>query len=148
MAKSKRTLGFGGLWHDSGDLKLYDAETGGAAQYGGLTFHQVAKEYFLGFRPAFNPNPFYNPFMFPTKETFATVEAFLKKEFPRLSFTLRGTVDEPEFFKDAPYVVISSAVTGAESEHAPGYIAIGIANNPQLAKESLRDELKVAGVLF
>ena len=147
MAKSKRTLGFGGLWHDSGDLKLYDADAGGTAQYGGLTFHQVAKEYFLGFR-GLQPNPFYNPFMFPTKETFATVEAFLKKEFPKLSFSLRGEVVSPEFYKDAPYVVINSPITGAESEHAPGYIAIGLANSPQLAKESLRDELKTAGVLF
>lgn len=148
MAKAKRVLGFGGLWHDSGDKRLYAEEVGGTPLYGGLAFHQVAKEYFRGIVPSLNPNPFYNPFMFPTRETSDFVFAWLTKEFPKLAYKLIGEVDAPEYFKDAPYVVISSPVTGAESQHAIGYIAIGIANSSALAKESLRDELKVAGVLF
>lgn len=147
MAKSKRIMGFGGLWHDSGDGRLYAEETGGTALYGGLTFHQVAKEYVFA-RPALNPNPFYNPFMFPTTETVSFVTGWLKKEFPRLAFTVTGNPAEPAGANDAPQVLISSPLTGAVSEHVPGYLAIGIANNAALAKESLRDELKVAGVLF
>jgi len=147
MAKSKRILGFGGLWHDVSDQKLYAEETGGSALYGGLTFHQVAKEYVFA-RPSLNPNPFYNPFMFPTTETVAFVTGWLKKEFPRLAFVVSGNSEDPIGANDAPQVRISSPLTGIESEHAPGYIAIGVTNNATLAKESLRDELKAAGVLF